>query len=234
MHFAKPVAVLVLLAAVLLAQSPHGVLPRNTATSYAAHAEQGGLQIGASLLSRKETKKAFTAGVSDCCQVIEIAFYPAKNNFVKISFDDFTLREAGKDIGMKPSTAEALAAQLQPRTPATEREHKAGVETSSEIGYERGSSIDPYTGRRVSRTGTYERETVGVGFPVGGKPQTPQATTADNRRAIEAELKEKSLPETSTWEPIAGYLYFPISKKPKDGFELVYTAGEKKIILPLK
>jgi hypothetical protein len=234
MTFAKPFAVLLLLAAVLLAQGPHGAVPRASATSYSAHAAQDGLQIGATLLSHKEEKKLFAAGVDQCCQVVEVAFYPPKDNFVKIALDDFMLRETGKDIGVKPSTAEVLAAQLEVRPQPYDREHKAGIGGSSEIGYERGRSRDPYTGTTETRSGIYERQSIGVGIPIGGKQQPPEQAAADSRRAIEAELKEKGLPETSAWEPVAGYLYFAISKKPKEGFELVYTAGEKKIVLPLK
>ncbi len=234
MNPAKPFALLLLLATLLIAQGPHGTAPRAAATSYSAHAEQDGLQIGATLLSHKDAKKVFAADVNDCCQVVEVAFYPPKNNFVKISLDDFTLRETGKDIGIKPSTADVLAAQLQIRPAIPDREHKAGVSTESGIGYERGTSRDPYSGTTTTRTGVYERQSVGVGIPIGGKPQSPDQAAADDRRAIEAELREKGLPENSAWEPVAGYLYFHMSKKPKDGFELVYTVNEKKIVLPLK
>ena len=234
MELAKPFAVLLLLATFLFAQGPHGTAPRDTASSYAAHAEQEGIQIGATLLSHKEAKKVFAADVNQCCQVVEVAFYPQKDKFVKISLDDFMLRETGKDLGIKPTTAEVLAAQLEVRPPAPDREHRAGVGGSSEIGYERERGRDPYNGTTQTRSGIYERQSIGVGVPIGGKQQTPEQASADSRHAIEAELREKGLPETSAWEPVAGYLYFPISKKPKEGFELVYTVNEKKIVLQLK
>src|SRR5579872_66200 len=52
--------------------------------------------------------------------------------------------------------------------------------------------------------------------------KAPGSRKVDPRRAIaiEAELTEKSLPETSAWEPIAGYLYFSVPKKKKGGYEL--------------
>jgi len=64
----------------------------------------------------------------------------------------------------------------------------------------------------------------------------PEGTTTreGNRRAIEAELREKGLPEIRAWEPVAGYLYFSVPKKKKGGYELVYMAGDKKVVLPLK
>src|SRR5262249_4659962 len=155
--------------------------------------------------------------------VVEMAFYPAKNNFVKIALENFTLREAGKDVGVNPSTVEALAARLEARPPARDPEHKVGVSSSSEIGYETGRSRDPCAGNTTSRHGVYERQSVGVGIPIGGKQQTPEAAAQESRHALEAELKEKALPETSAWEPVAGYLYFSVPRKSKDGYELVYT-----------
>jgi hypothetical protein len=239
MTFAKPFALLLLFTAILIAQGPdhpqHGIPPRDAAASYSAHAGQDGFQIGASLLSQKEVKKIFSStDLNQCCQVIEVAFYPPKNNFVKVSIDDFMLREAGKDIGVQPTTAEVLAAQLEVRPPAPDPEHKAGVSGESEIGYGRYQRRDPNKGTIQTRSGIHERESVSVGVPIGGKQQTPEQAAPGSRRAIQAELTQKGLPATNAWEPVAGYLYFPISKKPKDGFELVYTVNEKKIVLPLK
>jgi hypothetical protein len=235
MDLKKPAALLFALASFLLAQSPRGTAPRATAASYSAQARQeDGLEIGASLLSRKEAKKVFAADVNQCCLVIEVAFYPPKDNFVKIALENFTLREPGKDLGIRPSAADVLAARLEVRPPAPDREHRAGIDTSSDIGYERGRRNDPNTGTTTSHGGIYERQSIGVGIPIGGKPQTPEASAAAGRRAIEAELKDKMLPETSAWEPVAGYLYFSVPKKSKNGYELVYTLNEKKAILPLK
>ncbi len=242
MTHARLFALLLLFATILIAQNAqvpkppqHGIPPRDAATSYSAHAAQEGFQIGASLLSQKELKKIFSsADMTQCCQVIEVAFYPPKNSFVKVSLDDFVLREAGKDIGVNPTTAEVLAAKLEVRPPAPDPEHTAGVGGESEIGYGRYQRRDPNKGTIENGSVIHERESVSVGVPIGGKQQTPEQAAAGSRRAIEAELTQKGLPATNAWEPLAGYLYFPISKKPKDGFELVYTVNEKKIVLPLK
>jgi hypothetical protein len=242
MKLVKPFTLLLLVASFLCAQNvsssgPRGTVPQPAAGAYSAHAEQEGAQIGATLLTHKQARKAFVlADMDQCCLVVEVAFYPAKNNFVRISLDDFMLREAGKDLGVKPSTADVLAAQLEVRPPAPQSDQKVGVSSSSEVGYERGQSRDPYTGATTSRTGVYQRQSVGVGIPIGGKQQTPETTAEQGRLAIQNELTEKALPETSVWEPVAGYLYFSVPKKSrgKDGYELVYTMGEKKIVLPLK
>jgi hypothetical protein len=237
MKLVKPFIPLLLLTSFVCAQNSRGTAPLPAASGYSAHAEQEGVQIGATLLTHKQARKAFaTADVNQCCLVVEVALYPAKDNFVKISAADFTLREAGKDLGVKPSSADVLAAALEVRPPNPQSEQKAGVSTESSIGYERGTSRDPYTGETVKRSGVYERQSVGVGIPIGGKQQSPESKAEQSRMAITNELTEKGLPETSAWEPVAGYLYFSVPKKSKNdaGYELVYTVGEKKVVLQLK
>jgi len=237
MNLLKPFVPLLLLASLVYAQNSRGTAPMTAATGYSAHAEQEGAQIGATLLTHKQARKAFaTADLNQCCLVVEVALYPAKDNFIKISAADFTLREAGKDLGMKPSSVEVLAAALEVRPPEPDREHKAGVSTSNTIGVEGGRSRDPYTGQTSTTRGVYDRQSVGVGIPMSGKQQSPEAKAEQSRMAISNELTEKGLPEISAWEPVAGYLYFSVPKKSRSdaGYELVYTVGEKKIVLQLK
>src|ERR1043166_4235542 len=229
---------LICVSSFLIAQTRSGVVPRSSDLDYAAHASQDNIQIGASLLTHKDLKKVFATDVNQCCLVVEVAFYPPKDNFVKISLDDFMLREAGMEIGPRPSTAEVLAARLEIRPAPPDREHRAGVKSSSEIGYERDTPVNNGNNNGTTQTnhgGIYQRQSVGVGIPVGGKsPERGPAAAESNRRAIEAELQEKALPEVSAWEPVAGYLYFSVPKKKKGGYELVYMAGDKKVVLPLK
>lgn len=224
-----------LLVVSLFAPGPRGAVPRSTATEYSAHASLDNAQIGASLLTHKELKKVFATDVNQCCLVVEVAFYPAKDHFIKISLDDFMLREAGMELGTKPSTPDALSARLEVRPVAPDREHRPGVSSSSDIGYERTTQQNGP--ERTSSGGVVQRSSVGVGIPIGGGgSRLPEGKTTmeGNRRAIEAELTEKALPETSVWEPVAGYLYFSVPKKKKGGYELVYMLGEKKVVLPLK
>jgi hypothetical protein len=217
------------------AQTQRGPVPRSNVTDYAAHASQDNIQIGASLLTHKELKKIFATDVNQCCLVVEVAFYPAKDNFIKISLDDFMLREAGMELGTRPSTPDVLSARLEVQPVAPDREHRPGVSSSSDIGYER--STQQNGPERTTSGGVVQRSSVGVGIPIGGggsRLPEGKTTTEGNRRAIEAELTEKALPETSAWDPIAGYLYFSVPKKKKGGYELVYMAGDKKVVLPLK
>ncbi len=217
------------------AQTHRGTVPRSAATDYAAHASQENIQVGASLLTHKELKKIFATDVNQCCLVVEVSFYPAKDNFVKISLDDFMLREAGMELGVKPSTPDVLSARLEVQPVQPDREHRPGVTSGSDIGYERTTQQNGP--ERSTSGGVVQRSRVGIGIPVGGGggSRLPEGRNAEgNRRAIEAELTEKALPEITAWEPVAGYLYFSVPKKKKGGYELVYMAGDKKVVLPLK
>jgi hypothetical protein len=226
---------LLLIVSSLTGQTSRGTGPRPDAKSYAAHGEQDGVRLGASSLTHKEVKKAFAIELNQCCVVVEIGLYPAQKQPVKIALDDFVLREAGKDVGVNPFRADVLAGRLVIRKAPTDADPRAGVNTESAVGYHRGTIIDPTTGAPRTGTSVYESQKVSVGIPIGGgtQPQSPEAAEAD-RKVIEAELKERMLAETTSPEPIAGYLYFPVLKKPKGGYELVYTVNEKKIVLPLK
>ena len=241
MNARKCLAIALICMSSSIAQTRRGTVPRSAATDYSAHASQENIQLGATLLTHKELKKIFATDVNQCCLVVEVAFYPAqgpkdnKDNFVKISLDDFMLREAGMELGVKPSTPEVLSARLEVQPVQPDREHRPGVTSGSDIGYERSTQ---QTGSdRTTSGGVVQRSSVGIGVPIGGGgSRLPEGkTTAEgNRRAIEAELTEKGLPETSAWDPIAGYLYFSVPKKKKGGYELVYMLGDKKVVLPLK
>src|SRR5215813_6553227 len=135
----KTFMVLLLAFSSLAGQTSRGTVPRSSAADYAAHAERDGIQMGATELSHKEVKKAFAAKLNDCCLVVEVAIYPAKNGTINLSLDDFTLRGAGKDTGATPYRPEVLAARLEVRPQTTNPEHRAGVTTESTVGYERGT-----------------------------------------------------------------------------------------------
>jgi len=240
MNARKCLAIALICMSSSIAQTRRGTVPRSAATDYAAHASQENIQVGASLLTHKELKKIFATDVNQCCLVVEVAFYPAqgpkdKDNFVKISLDDFMLREAGMEIGTRPSTPDVLSARLEVQPVPPDREHRPGVTSGSDIGYERTTQQNGP--ERSTSGGVVQRSRVGVGIPIGGSggSRLPESRNAEgNRRAIEAELTEKALPEITAWEPVAGYLYFSVPKKKKGGYELVYMAGDKKVVLPLK
>lgn len=219
-------------ALALAAEGPRGTVPRAAADKYAAHAEQKGVAVGASLLTAKEAGKAFATEVDRCCMVVEVALYPPKDGLTEVSLDDFSLRIVGQDIANKPSSAELVAGKLH-RKAEPEPSHGKDVTISPTvgIGYETGG-VDPVTGQRrpggvVTSTG------VGVGIGGGGgRPPRPGASEAD-RRTMELELREKGLPEGAASAPVAGYLYFSQLRQKKAKYQLEYTVNGERVVLPL-
>jgi hypothetical protein len=214
-------------------QTPRGIAPRNAATDYAAHAAPENLQIGASLLEKKDLQKIFVTNVDICCVVVEVAVYPQKDNSVKVSAADFSLRAAGSDLATRSSSAKDVAASLQLGSKEAYRAHGPIVTQTSDIGYGRPTGNDPNTPTDPNHSGIYQRQGVGVGVGLGKETSGSSASGAGNQQAMETELSQKELPELDSDKPIAGYLYFFIPKKNKR-YELVYTLGEKKIVLALK
>ncbi|PYP91630.1 MAG: hypothetical protein DMG65_07300 [Candidatus Angelobacter sp. Gp1-AA117] len=222
---------LLLICAELAAQSPKGTAPRASADKYPAHAEQSRASIGALLLSRKDARKVFITNVEECCVVVEVALFP-KGTRVNVSVDDFVLRVKGADIGIRPASAELIAADLVEIVPG-DRTTQAGVETHSGIGYEHGG-IDPATGQRRPNGVVYSSG-AGVGVGVGGKT-TPNNTETIryDRRAMEQELSGKALPLGEASAPVSGYLYFSVpSKDRKNVHQLEYTGNGEKVVLNL-
>jgi hypothetical protein len=219
-------------------QAPRGTAPRAAATDYAAHASAENLQIGASLLQKKDLQKIFATNVDICCVVVEVAFYPQagdpqKDNSVKVSAADFTLRAAGSDLATRSSSAKEVAASLQLSSKEAYHAHGPVVTQTSDIGYGRPTGNAPSTPVDPNHSGIYQRQGVGVGVGVGKETSGSSAGGAGNQQAMETELSQKELPELDSDKPVAGYLYFFIPKKNK-GYELVYTIGEKKVVLALK
>lgn len=223
---------LILVCAALSAQSPQGTAPRASADKYPAHAEQSKASIGAQLLSRKDARKVFITNIEECCIAVEVALFP-KGAHVNISVDDFVLRVKGVDIGVRPASAELIAADLVETVPA-DRTSQAGVETHSGIGYEHGG-IDPVTGQRRP-SGVIYSSGAGVGVGVGGKSEPSNTETMRyNRRAMEQELSGKALPMGEASAPVSGYLYFPISAQDrKNAHQLEYSGNGERIVLNLQ
>ena len=223
---------LILICATLSAQSPKGKVPRASADKYPAHAEQSKASIGAQLLSRKEARKAFVTNVEECCIVVEVALFP-KGARLNVSVDDFILRVKSADIGIRPASAELIAADLVETVP-TDRTSQVGVETHSGIGYEHGG-YDPVTGQRRP-SGVVYSSGAGVGVGVGGKSEPNNTETIRyDRRAMEQELSGKGLPMGEASAPVSGYLYFPISAKDrKNARQLEYSGNGEKIVLNLQ
>lgn len=209
-----------------------GTVPRAVAEQYPAHAAQGGVQIGAALLSRDQVRKAFAPDVNHCCMVVEVALYPAKGHPLAISLDDFALHVAGSDLAIKPSSTALVAIMLQKTSPPPPDDHGASVHGSAEMDYGNGG-VDPNTGQRTRGRTVSTSATAGIG--VGGKQQPADGISPEQeRRTIQMELTSESLPEGSVTSPVSGYLFFSVpGKQRKAAHQLEYKVSGNKVSLSL-
>jgi hypothetical protein len=181
--------------------------------------------IGVVLLAPEQARKQFVSDVNRCCVVVEVALYPAKDKPLTVSLNDFAISEVGSDAGSKPASSKVIAATLQKKAANT---RDVSVYPSVGVGYGSGG-YDPVTGARAPG-GTYKQ--VGVGVGIGGNG--PQSGSTDkDRAAMETELAEKGLPEGSVAAPVAGYIYFPITRKKGTNLQLSYTVNGQKVVLQL-
>jgi hypothetical protein len=211
----------------LLAEGPKGTEPRLAATGYPAHAEINGVAIGASVLTAEQARHNFVSDINRCCMVVEVAFYPVKNDPLSISLNDFVLRIKDTDIAAKPSTAKVIAASLQKKAHS---DRDVTVSPSYGVAYQSGRGYNPATG---TVQGSGVTQTTGVVVGIGGPGPKPASTDKD-RDAMEAELGEKGLPEGSASAPLAGYIYFPLASKKKNTIrQLEYTLDQHKVVLAL-
>jgi hypothetical protein len=220
----------VIAAASVATAGPKGIVPREDADKYHAHAEREAVVIGAELLTSDQVHKKFSANVNRCCIVVEVAFYPEKDKPVDVLLDDFALRPEGDDVAARPMSPQVVAARLDKKPEAPSR---VSTTESVGVGYESGTYIDPVTGRPVK----YHGVTTETGVGVGVDPSGTQISGADRDRAnIETELADKALPEGSASKPVAGYLYFPASirEKKKTPLELTYKLKDQTIVFSLQ
>lgn len=222
MSRAAQFSLVLLLAGAAAAQ---GIRPRHDMTDYPAHDERDGVTVGAALLSPDQVRNTFASGLTRGYVVVEVTIQPSGVGTVDVTPADFTLRIAGTSSSARPANPRAVAGNLQ-KGPAASPS-PVDVYPSVGVGYESGPrQYDPVTGR-VRGGGVYTSAGVGVG--VGGDRP---ASTGQDRKTMELELSEKSLPEGVTSKPVAGYLYFPLLSKKKNAvYELEYYAPRGKMTL---
>jgi hypothetical protein len=220
-------ALTVALLVSLVFAAPKGTVPRSSANRYPVHAQDGAIAIGARLLSPDEARKTFVSDINHCCVVVELAIYPEKDKPIPLSLDNFTLRRTGSDTAAKPSSAKVVSASIQK---SAQEQRDITVSPTMGVGYESGTAYDPVTGTQ-RRGGVYTSTGVGVG--IGSKGSEPGASEKD-RAVMETELSEKGLPEGTTATPVAGYLYFPISRTKKATYQLEYNLNGSNVKLNLQ
>ena len=212
------------LAASLAFAAPKGTVPRSSANRYPVHAQNDGIAIGARLLSPEEARKTFVSDINHCCVVVELAIYPEKDKLIPVSLDSFTFRRMGNETATKPSSAKVVSATLQK---SAQDQRDITVSPTVGVGYGSGTVYDPATGTQ-RRGGVYTSTGLGVG--IGSKGNEPGASEKD-RAVMEAELSEKGLPEGTTATPVAGYLYFPITRAKKATYQVEYILNGNKVKL---
>jgi hypothetical protein len=204
-----------------------GTAPRSSADEYHAHATQGGLSIGAELLTRQEVSKEFAADMNGCCLVVQVAVYPAKDEPLDLSQVDFTLVVEATDTPIRPQSATVISARLEKNNGSN-----GGVTTlaSAGVGVESVTYNDPKTGQPVHEHGV----TTSAGGAVGVDSGVPAAVAERDREVIERELTEKGLPEAKVAIPVSGYLYFALPKQKKDAkYRLEYIVKGETLNLEL-
>jgi hypothetical protein len=203
-----------------------GVAPRPSAADYAVHAELQGVEVGATQLTPDEVRKTFVTDLNSCCLVFEVALYPAKWKSPEVALKDFTYRVVGTDTAIKPSSPGMLALTLQLVSRARTDFTPHG---SVGVVYDTGG-YDPATGQMRGRgVGTSADVSLGAGQS-GARP------TEGDRELMQTELSGRSLPEGKLSTPVAGYLYFYLTKKVKKkrgARQLEYTLAGQKVALTL-
>jgi len=207
---------LALVTAASLAAGPRGTVPKAGANHYAAHAEKGGVSVGATMLTSDEARKVFVSEVNRCCVVVEVALYPVKDRPQAVSLDDFSVRVVGSETAVKPSSAKVVAASIQKSA-----ESQRDIAVSPSVGV--GSGSGPY-----GQHGTY----VGVGVAISA-PGSHSGSSDRDRDTMQTELSEKGLPEGTASAPVAGYLYFSLTKQKNTTLQLECGLHGEKIVLPL-
>lgn len=226
----KRTALILCLAVAAVAGGP-GLRPHPDAGSYPVHKDGDGFSIGARCLSADEVKKTFATDLNKGGYVVvEVALYPKDGQTLSVAPGDFSLRVGGTDM-VRPANAQAVAASLtRPAQDSRGLGRNVNVYPSATVGYENGT--DPY-GRR--RSGVYTATGVGVGVGSPGNGPMPSQGSGRDRRTMEQELEDQSLPDGDISRPAAGYLYFPVSqgKRKTAALDLDFYTGSADVRLAL-
>ena len=197
----------------LATAGPRGTVPKTSAGQYAAHAEHDGTKIGAALMSPDEVRRVFGFDVDRSCIIVEVALYPPDDKERKVLLSDFSLRIAGTDTAVKPSTASVVATNWRQELRV---QQDVKTELDGEVAF--GPGLVHLAGQ--------------VRFEKVDSPAYP--ASEKDAATLEAELTDKGLPEGKTSSPVAGYLYFPVLQGKKHAaLRLDYETNGSSVILEL-
>ncbi len=206
----------------VFAQEPKaGLKPRKAPADYPVHASAAQFIIGAAQLSSTEVEHAFVTELNKGYVVVEVGVYPESASTLNLDRRDFVLRVAGTKTLLRAARPETIAAIMQKR-PTSDRDIE--LYPTAGIGYETGR--DPY-----GRSGGGVVTSVGTGVGIGRRQSN--GTSEADRKTMETELKDKSLPLENVAKPVAGYLYFPLPSNKTAAYELEYMANGETVKLAL-
>ncbi|MBS1877300.1 MAG: hypothetical protein JSU00_29080 [Acidobacteria bacterium] len=218
------------LPALLFASDPGGLRPRSSPGDYPASETGKVVAIGAAVLTPDQAKAAFSTDLREYV-VVEVGLFPEAGQVVDVSAMDFALRVGARGELVRAANPRAIAASNQRKAnPPPSRASDITVYPTATVGYESGDVYDPATGRRRGG-GWYGGTGVAVATGDPGYPQPPRPAGTDrDREVMNQELADKTLPETTTNQPISGYLYFRIAPKMRtSALELQYLGKDDRV-----
>lgn len=187
-----------LAAAILAVAGDTGVPPRANANEYASHQTVDSATMAASIVPAEQIRKIFSPAIAKEYVVVECAFFQADGHSVDVDRFGFGLK-TGPDSVAHAEQPRDVAAPWPERNSPMNR----GPQTVSETGVYVEHSSTPVYGRQTN-VGAWE----GVGVTNDDRNAPPPKAPPDTR-AMENKLRERALPEGSTRDTVAGYLYFP-------------------------
>src|SRR5215472_12556305 len=224
--------VLWLCAAGALALADTGTSIRPSPSDYSSHESVRYATIAANYMTPSQVATVFSGAVSKNFAVVEIAVFPEQGRTFDLEALDFALKTESGDrlFAVTPEEA-AWHGKKQPSSSAPPSDPTRGVNVITEAGVGYGTRTNPVTGRTDHGVATYG----GVGVDNRPAPPMPsQTSSADATYALEGKLRGLELQEGQTTRPVSGYLYFPLSRKPKNGpLILEYSRSGERAALTL-
>jgi hypothetical protein len=204
-----------------------GIAPKLKPTDYSAMKQAESLTLGATQLSAKEARKTFVSNLSQDYLVVEVGVFPKGE--VEISPGKFVLKEKDSASVVHVSDPQDMAKAINDKD---QQGRDVAVYPVTSVTYSTGSANDPYyrDGNLNNRHGL--STDAGVVVEISSNKKDAKTSEAD-RKAMLAELKEKSLPQGKTKEAVAGYLYFPVKARSGVAYELDYQVSGQSVVVQL-